>query len=132
MNGTPWLSRAGFSLMELVTAMAIFSMSVLACLELYSVSLQSAGDSVSYTQAVFLAQGVMEETLAEDSLFEGHDSGEFSASYPDHHWEREITEVNATGLMKVEVAVHWSVRSREKTFSLVTLHGDRNVSEALP
>ena len=124
--------RKGFSLIELVAAMAIFSMSVLACLELYSISLQSAGDSVAYTQAVFLAQGVMEETMAESYLTAGSDSGEFGPNYPEHAWEMVIEETDETGLMDLELTVRWTVRGRAKSYILVTRHADRDVSEALP
>jgi general secretion pathway protein I len=124
--------ECGFSLIELMAAMAIFSMSVLACLELYSVSLQSAGDSVAYTQAVFLAQGVMEETMAESYLLAGSNSGEFGPNYPEHAWEMVIEETDETGLMALELTVRWTVRGREKTYILATRYADRDISEALP
>lgn len=132
MNALPRQNAQGFSLIELVAAMAIFSMCVLACLELYSVSLRSAGDSVAYTQAVFLAQGAMEETLSDDYLIAGTDSGDFGANYPNHAWEVEIKETEQKGLMEVDLVVKWTARGKEKSYALITRCADRDVSEVLP
>lgn len=111
--------------------MAIFSMGVLACLELYSLSLRSAGDSVLYTQAVFLAEGLMEETLADSYLITGTDTGDFGANYTEHTWETEITDTEQTGLSQVTVTVLWTVRGKEKRFALVSLYADRDIGGGL-
>ena len=121
----------GFSLIELVAAMAIFSMGVLSCLELYSLSLRATTDSVLYTQAVFLGEGLMEETMAEGYLLAGTDSGDFGTTYPAHTWDMEISETEQTGLTKVSLTVHWTVRGTEKDYTLVSLCADRDISEPL-
>ena len=118
----------GFSLIELVAAMAIFSMGVLACLELYSVSLQSAGDTRLYTQAVFLAQGILEETMADGYLIAGSDSGDFGTNYPQHTWETEIADTEQLGLSEVTATVIWTVRGRERRYTLVSLYADRDIA----
>jgi prepilin-type N-terminal cleavage/methylation domain-containing protein len=122
-------ARAGFSLVELVAAMAIFSMGVMACLELYSASLRTTTDAVLYTQAVFLAQGLMEETLADGYLIAGSDSGDFGTNYPDHTYEMEIEETEQTGLTQVTLVVQWTVRGKEKNYTLVSLCADRDIVE---
>lgn len=120
-------TRHGFSLLELVLAMGIFSMSVLACMELYSVSLQSAGDSVEYTQAVYLAQGLMEETMAESFLIATTDSGDFGDHYPKHSWSMEIKDTEQSGLMEINLIVQWTVRNKEKVYQVVSLCADREI-----
>jgi len=107
--------------------MAIFSMSVLACLELYSVSLRAAGDSVLYTQAVFLAEGLMEETLADSYLIAGLDTGDFGTNYPQHTWETEISDTEQSGLSKISITVLWTVRGKEKQYNLVGLYAERDI-----
>ncbi|MCC6697307.1 MAG: prepilin-type N-terminal cleavage/methylation domain-containing protein [Candidatus Hydrogenedentes bacterium] len=122
--------REGFSLTELVAAMTIFSVGVMACVELYSVSLRSASDSLDYTQAVFLAQRILEDTLAEGALTASIDSGDFGEAYPRHSYEMEIEDADQDGLMLVHVTVMWTARNVEKQYELTTLYADREVLEA--
>lgn len=118
----------GFSLIELVAAMSIFSIGVMACVELYSISLRSTIDTRDYTQAVLLAGQVMEETLADGYLSATTDSDEFGEEYPRHSWELEIKDTDQEGLMEVRVVVTWQARNGEKQYELVTLHADRDVT----
>lgn len=124
-----WTIRAadGFSLTELLAAMAIFSVGVMACVELYSVSLRSSTDALDYSKAVFLAQGLMEETLAEDYLVATSDSGDFGDAFPRHTWEMDIDETDQSSLMKVHVVVRWTERNVEKQYELTSLYADREV-----
>ena len=120
----------GFSLTELVAAMTIFSVGVMACVELYTVSLRSTSDSLDYTKAVFLAQQRLEETLAEGSLTVSMDSGDFGEAYPHHTYEMEIEDADQDGLMMVHITVLWTARGVEKQYELTTLFADREVLEA--
>ena len=120
----------GFSLTELVAAMAIFSVGVMACVELYSVSLRSTSDSLDYTQAVFLAQRIMEETVAEGTLTASMDSGDFGDAYPRHSYEMEIEDTDQDGLMMIHITVTWTARNAEKQYELTTLFADREVLES--
>ncbi len=117
----------GFSLTELLAAMTIFSVGVMACVELYSVSLRSSMDALNYSQAVFLAEGLLEETLAEDYLAASTDTGDFGDAFPRHTWELEIDETDQASLMEVHVIVRWTVRDVEKQYELTSLFADREV-----
>jgi Tfp pilus assembly protein PilV len=112
----------------MVAAMSIFSIGVMACVELYSISLRSTIDAQDHTQAVLLAQQVMEETLADGYLSATTDSDEFGEEHPRHSWELEITDTEQEGLMQVRVVVTWQARNGEKQYELVTLHADRDVT----
>ena len=82
----------GFSLVELMAALMIFSLGVLATMEVFTACLRSTSKAVNYTRAVFLAQGLVEETLAETDLIPGSESGEFGDSLPHGTWTRDIVE----------------------------------------
>lgn len=123
-------SRSGFSLTELVAALAIFSIGVLSCVELYTVSFQTTSDSLDYTQAVFLAEGLLEENMMDDYLIADTDSGDFGETYPRHSWDIEIEELEQEGLLSIHLIVTWTARGVEKSYELVTLHADRSIFEA--
>ena len=122
--------KGGFSLIELVASLAIFSIGVLACVELYTVSFRTTSDSLDYTQAVFLAEGLLEETMMGDYLTASTDSGAFGGGYPRHFWELEIEETDQEGLLKIRLVVTWTARDVEKKYELTTLHADRDIFEA--
>ena len=111
--------------MELVAALTIFSLGVMGALTLFSTCLRSTADSLSYTQAVLLAQAALEETVAEGDLITGSDSGDFGDAYPRHSWEIEIDDTDQLGLMQMQVTVMWTERGREHEYVLTTLIAER-------
>ena len=123
-------ARSGFSLTELVAALAIFSVGVLSCVELYSVSFRTTMDSLDYTQAVFLAEGLLEETLMDDYLTAETDNGDFGRGYPRHSWDMEISELEQAGLLRIHLIVSWTARDVQKSYELITLQADRSIFEA--
>ena len=115
----------GYSLVELVAATAIFGMGVLGAMELFTTCLQSTSASLGYTQAVLLAQAVLEEAIAGGDVMAGTDSGDFGSDYPRHTWELEVEDTDQYGLMEVRVVVAWNERGREKAYTLTTLVAER-------
>ncbi len=115
----------GYSLVELVAALTIFSLGVVSALNLFTTCLRSTSASKGYTHAVLLAQGKMEETLADGTQYAGTDSGDFGDDHSAHSWEMEILDTEQMGLMEVRLVVTWMERGREKEYALTTLAADR-------
>ena len=113
--------RRGFSLVEMVVALSIFSIAVVALLGVFTTCLRSTGLSVNHTRAALLAQGVMEEALAQDITTVEDGSGDFGDEFPGATWEREVMETDTADLYEVHVAVSWPERGIERTFELTTL-----------
>ncbi|MBN2308078.1 MAG: prepilin-type N-terminal cleavage/methylation domain-containing protein [Candidatus Hydrogenedentes bacterium] len=120
--------RAGYSLVELVAALSIFSIGVVSILTLFTTCLRSTSASMDYTQAVMLAQGALEETIAEGVLLTGADSGDFGDTFPRHAWELEIEEADEPGLLLLTLTVTWEDRGREKEYTLTTLVADKDTT----
>ena len=112
--------------MEMIAALTIFGLGVLGTMEVFTTCLRSTSSSLGYTHAVFLAQQVLEETIAEGTLYAESDSGDFGDDYPQHSWTSEIEETDQTGLMEVRVVVAWTERGRDKEYALTTLVADRS------
>ena len=119
------MSRHGFSLVEMMAALVIFSVGVVATLHVFSMSVVSAGTSLHYNRAVFLAQGLMEETLAEESWSTGEDSGGLESQLPDGWWSSSILSTDTAGLYEIEITVAWTERGKEDEYTLTTLAAER-------
>ena len=118
-------TTAGFSLVEMIAALVIFSVGVLALMEVFTTCLQSTSASLGYTQAVHLAQQAMEERIAEGDFFATTDTGDFAPAFSAYSWRREMEETDQDGLYKLHVAVTWKERGREKQFTLTMFVAER-------
>ncbi len=90
---------AGFSLLEVIIALAIMSMSLLVLLQAQGQSLASAGRSKDLTIATVLARGKMidiEQKLFHDGMVmnDDEDDGDFSdEGFPNIKWKSRVSEV---------------------------------------
>jgi general secretion pathway protein I len=80
----------GFTLLEIMVALAILATGIATVLEAFGSSLRLGSKASQKTQAVIYAQNVMERALAKERLEDGEDSGEFPGGY---HWRARIQEV---------------------------------------
>ncbi|MGO8704531.1 MAG: prepilin-type N-terminal cleavage/methylation domain-containing protein [Candidatus Brocadiia bacterium] len=115
----------GFSLVEMLAALIIFSLGVMAVLEVITTSVRSTTATVGYTEAVFLAQQRIEETIATEALAPKTDSGDFGEAYPRHAWKREVEELDPGQLYRIRVDVTWNERGSERQYTLTTLSANR-------
>ena len=111
---------AGFTLIEVIIAMALLSICLVMIMQLFARGLKSARISCDYTRAVIIAKGKMEE-LSKNPVSE---SGELEEGY---RWETEALpyeedEDERYNLMKIKVKVFWGdVSNRERSIELVSL-----------
>ena len=124
----PHSACAGFSLVEMIAALLIFSVGVLAVMQVFAGRLRATSASLGYTRAVSLAQQVMEETIAErDTTFMTvmSESGDFGTEFPNHSWSCEFEDMDQSGLQTLHVTITWEDRGREKKYVLATLIAER-------
>ncbi|MGB0059796.1 type IV pilus modification PilV family protein [Candidatus Binatus sp.] len=91
----PLCSRArGFTLLEVMVAMAILGIALLGLLGLQHQSMQSVIRAQQSTRASMLAQAVMTEAEIERFPDLGRTTGDFQSAFPgefpDFRWEREV------------------------------------------
>ena len=110
----------GFTLIEVIVAMAILGISLVLIMQLFSAGLKSAKASCDYTIAIVHAKDKMEElsqTLA-------NDSGTFEDGFK---WETEIQDYKAIDdsaykLNKLTVKILWpDAMKQEKSIEMVSL-----------
>ena len=96
----------GFTLMEVMFALALIGISLATLLASQSQGLSLANEAKFYTTAAFLAQAKMAELEVADTGSLMSDSGEFDEElYPDYHWEVEIDQ-NSPSILE-EYADHF-------------------------
>jgi prepilin-type N-terminal cleavage/methylation domain-containing protein len=108
-------SPAGFTLVEVVIALVVVSLSLLALLRLHLVSIGMAEAAEAAWQAALLANAKIEEKLALGYPNVGTDSGTVENNSLCLHWKTTITDVRSpqfadaglAGLREILVDVNW-------------------------
>lgn len=102
-QGPPRRIRAGhdgFTLLEVMIAMAILAIALVAVYQSQTQSLSMASDSRFLTTASLLAQGRMAEIDAANPLSLESGKGDFGEVHPDYRWEVAISDVEELPLLK--------------------------------
>ena len=95
----------GFTLLEVMVALAIIATALVTLLGSHLMSLNLAQKHKEQTLAAMLARQKMEENLTVpfDSLVT--DSGDFGPAHPEYKWELEVAEADIDNLKKVRILV---------------------------
>ena len=113
--------RRGFTLLEVVIAVAILAFVLVSLLGLNSRSVQDVALAERITTATLLAQRLMVETLSATSLTPNEDEGEFEEkAYADYTWKKTISLTPLNPIKEVRVAVLWKEGKREEKVELLT------------
>jgi general secretion pathway protein I len=126
---------AGFTLLEVMIAIAILGISLVLTLELFGGALSSTSLSRHYTEATFLARHKLEELSLENQLAPGSQQGDFGEEYAAYHWQAEISPYSIPQLaavtdesaaqpqvVQISLKVSWEERGRTYSVELVTLN----------
>lgn len=118
-------SRRGFTLLEILVAVAILGIAVTVVLQLFSSGLRAIAASDDYVTALTMAEAKMREVLDSDSLSEGSQSEATGDGY-----RVDVSVSRASGhrtenlqvmLLDVSVTLRWTKGAREKSLTLRTL-----------
>jgi len=110
------LSNKGFTLLEVMIAVALVAIALTALLGSQSQSVSFANSAKFETMAALLAQSKMSEIAIQekDSLSSG--SGDFGEDYPGFAWEAAVSDISTVGgsnisdyLKQIDLTVTWGV-----------------------
>jgi general secretion pathway protein I len=122
-------STTGFTLIEVVVAMAILGIGLTVIIELFSGGLRLARTSVEYTKAVNYARMKMEEMRVKQTIEEGSEEGEWDGTF---RWQVETKRVDIlpaqvgtdykppVDLFQVKINVLWKSGTKERSTGLET------------
>ena len=85
------VGKQGFTLIEVVVAMAILGVGLVVIIELFSGGLRLGRTSEEYTRAVEFARLKMEEMSVAETIVEGLTEGELEGDY---RWQVEVRKVD--------------------------------------
>lgn len=121
--------HGGFSLLEVMVALAILGMALVAIFGLFSGGLQAARLVKDYDQALLYAQQKLEELNHSPTLRPKVERGEFEGSH--YRWDTEVSPYSGNGwedkdgspvkMLQIQVKVSWPSRRGERTLELNTL-----------
>jgi general secretion pathway protein I len=109
----------GFTLLEVMIAMAILAIALVAVYQSQSQSISMAGSSHFLTTASLLAQSRMAEIDAADPREVAAGNGDFGDAFPDYQWQVEIGETEIDLLKKIILTVTNSRMAVRNTYRLI-------------
>ena len=111
----------GFTLLEVMVAMAIIAIALMAVLGSQSQSLSLASEAKFGTTAAFLAQGKMAEIEAGKPEDITSDSGDFGEDFPGYRWDLSVNDVTldepegvSDHLKQIDLTVSWGEHDQYK------------------
>lgn len=131
---TDSLRDRGFTLIEVVVAMAILGVGLVVIIELFSGGLRLEKTSEEFSQAVNYARMKMEEISLQEKIEEGTQSGQFDKFF---RWETEWKRIDVLPPEKVQaftlpielfqlrVNVFWKSGSKERSTGVETYRAIR-------
>jgi general secretion pathway protein I len=109
------LANKGFTLLEVMVAVALLAIALTTLLGSQSQSVSFANSAKFETMAALLAQSKMSEIVLESDSFSS-DSGDFGDDYPGYAWEATVSEIAIEGiadisdyLKQIDLTVSWGV-----------------------
>ena len=97
----------GFTLLEVMVALAIIATALVTLLGTHLMSLNLAQKNREQTMSALLARQKMEDVFTTSFNSLGNDSGDFGADYPNYEWELSVEKGDVENLKKVNIAVKY-------------------------
>jgi general secretion pathway protein I len=128
-SGGNVFSTKGFTLIEIVVALAILGIGLTVIIELFSGGLRLGRTSEEYTRAMGFARMKMEEITSKQNIEEGTDEGDFDKTF---RWQVDVKKIDLfpvdknpdlkppVDLFQVKVNILWKSGSKERSAILET------------
>ena len=100
-------SEKGFTLLEVLIALAIISISLVVLLQTQSSNILRSYHSASLTKAAILGQKIMSDIDSESSLSVGEWDGEEIIEEATFKWNKNVEASVVSKMLKVTVTVSW-------------------------
>jgi general secretion pathway protein I len=109
----------GFTLLEVMIAMAILAIALVAVFQSQSQSISMVGQSRFETTAALLAQSKMATIDAMKTGTISSDNGTFDDDFPDYTWTVEVSDTASESVKKISVTIINKQMTTNNTYTLV-------------
>jgi len=96
-------ATTGFTLLEVLVAMAILSITLVALSRSQSQSISVTGESRAMTTLSLLANSKMAEVESRESLVNGNETGDFGKDFSNLAWQIKVADSGVPYLKRIEV-----------------------------
>ncbi len=111
----------GFTLLEVMVAVAILALVLVTLLGLKNRSMQDVMLAERMTTATLLAKRLMVETLSQKTLAPAEDEGSFEEEeFKEYQWKKSISLSPVPPILEVRAAVIWKEGQRLEMVQLVS------------
>lgn len=110
----------GFTLLEVMVALAVLSLALVVLFSQQATSLSQGIEARIMTKATLLAQERMVGVITQEPLIEGEEEGETEDSTPPFTWKQTVEESTIEGMKKITVLVQWKEGEKARDVRLVT------------
>ena len=105
------MTKRGFTLIEVVIALAILAVGLVGILSLFPIGFDAARRSVNSTQAALYSREKLEQVENAGFPSVGITTGTFTD--PLYRWSQNVTAVSTAGVLRrVDLTVSWQYRTR--------------------
>ena len=111
--------NAGFTLLEVMVAMSILAIALVAVFQMQSQSISMSTEARFLTTASLLAQYKMADIESEAALGNRSQKGDFAPDYPDYGWSLNVTDTQLARLKRVEVTVFNKLFTDGGTYQII-------------
>jgi general secretion pathway protein I len=109
----------GFTLLEIVLAMAVLALALLALLTLRNRDVALQAHARHLVSATALAQHKLEELIVSAEARDAGQPGDVGERYPGYRWDWTIEPSPLDGWLELRVEVNWPEGSRRERVELV-------------
>ena len=130
-HAEPLTRTTGFTLLEVMVALAVMSIVLVSVYRMHSQSLTMNTAARFYTEAPMLAQRKLAELEALSAIGFPEDSGDFGEQFPGYGWKASLTDVNseilgqtAEDLKRIDITVYYN--ENQFSYNLRTYRFERD------
>ncbi|MCC7491963.1 MAG: type II secretion system minor pseudopilin GspI [Fimbriimonadaceae bacterium] len=114
--------RRGFTLLELIVAVAILAVALVGVLQAVSQSTNHIKEARDRAAAMELAEQKLAELLLNPELAPGEEAGDFGELAPRFSWQSSCSETELAGLLRLRVTVAWNNGRLERSVDVETCY----------
>lgn len=114
-------SSRGFTFIEILATLTFAAIVLPVAMKGISLATVAASESKKRSEATLLAQNLLAETVAADTLDFSSISGDFLPEIDQYRWTAELSDWENGNLKELIVKIFWQTHNKEQSIALTTL-----------